>query len=92
MAIRKPIRHRKYHVHEAIREWNKQLSALSYYDEKVRNALLHEDVTSEQIEDMRVGLRKLYKSANETYELLVKKYKNEWAGGRRLTNQLRRPN
>ena len=92
MAIRKPIRHRKYPVHEAIREWNKQLSALSYYDKKVRNALLHNDITPEQVEYLRVALRELYKSANETYELLVKKYKNEWSGGRRLTNQLRRPN
>jgi hypothetical protein len=41
---------------------------------------------------MRVGLRKLYKSANEVYDRLVEKYKNEWAGGRRLTDQLRRPN
>ena len=54
--------------------------------------ILHEDVTSEQIEDMRVGLRKVYKSANEVYDKLVEKYKNEWAGGRRLTDRLRRPN
>ena len=29
---------------------------------------------------------------NEVYDRLVEKYKNEWAGGRRLTDQLRRPN
>jgi CHAD domain-containing protein len=92
MAIYKPRRPRQYHVHEAIREWNQQLSALSCTNARVLQALLHEDVTSEQIEDMRVGLRKVYKSANEVYEKLVEKYKNEWAGGRRLTDQLRRPN
>ena len=92
MAIYKPRRPRQYHVHEAIREWNQQLSALRYTNERVLQALLHEDVTPEQIADMRVGLRKLYKSANEVYDRLVEKYKNEWAGGRRLTDQLRRPN
>lgn len=92
MAIHKPRRPRQYHVHEAIREWNKQLSALRCTNDRVLQALLHEDVTPEQIEGMRVGLRKLYKSANEVYEKLVEKYKNEWAGGRRLTDQLRRPN
>jgi len=92
MAIYKPRRPRQYHVYEAISEWNKQLSALSSTNARVVQALLHEDVTSEQIEDMRVGLRKVYKSANEVYDKLVEKYKNEWAGGRRLTDQLRRPN
>ena len=92
MAIYKPRRPRQYHVHEAIREWNQQLSALRCTNERVLQALLHEDVTSEQIEDMRVGLRKVYKSANEVYDKLVEKYKNEWAGGRRLTDRLRRPN
>ena len=92
MAIYKPRRPRQYHVHEAILEWNKQLSALSRTDARVLQALLHEDVTPEQIEDMRVGLRKLYKSANEVYDRLVEKYKNEWAGGRKLTDQLHRPN
>ena len=92
MAIYKPRRPRQYHVHEAIREWNQQLSALSCTNDRVLQALLHEDVTPEQIADMRVGLRTLYKSANETYALLVEKYKNEWAGGRRLTDQLDRPN
>jgi CHAD domain-containing protein len=92
MAIYKPRRPRQYHVHEAIREWNQQLSALRCTDARVLQALLHEDVTPEQIADMRVGLRKLYKSANEVYDRLVEKYKNEYAGGRRLTDQLRRPN
>ena len=92
MAIYKPRRPRQYHVYEAISEWNKQLSALSSTNARVVQALLHEDVTSEQIEDMRVGLRKVYKSANEVYDKLVEKYKNEWAGGRRLTDRLRRPN
>ena len=92
MAIYKPRRPRQYHVYEAISEWNKQLSALSRTDARVVQALLHEDVTPEQIEDMRVGLRKLYKSANEVYDKLVEKYKNEYAGGRRLTDRLYRPN
>ena len=92
MAIYKPRRPRQYHVHEAIREWNNQLSALICTNARVLQALLHEDVTPEQVEDMRVGLRKVYKFANETYDLLVEKYKNEWAGGRRLTDRLRRPN
>jgi len=92
MAIYKPRRPRQYHVYEAISEWNKQLSALNSTNARVVQALLHEDVTPEQIEGMRVGLRKLYKSANEVYDKLVEKYKNEWAGGRRLTDRLRRPN
>ena len=92
MAISKPRRPPKYHVHEAIREWNKQLSALSSTDAHVIQALLHEDVTPEQIADMRVGIRTLYKSANETYDLLVEKYKNEWVCGGRLTDRLHRPN
>ena len=92
MAIYKPRRPRPYHVHEAIREWNQQLSALSCTNARVLQALLHEDVTPEQVEDMRVGLRKVYKFANETYDLLVEKYKNECVGGRRLTDRLRRPN
>ena len=92
MAIYKPRRPRQYHVHEAIREWNQQLSALRCTDSRVLQALLHEDVTPEQIEDMRVGLRTLYKSANEVYDKLVEKYKNEWIGNRRVTDQLYRPN
>ena len=92
MAIYKPRRPRPYHVHEAIREWNKQLSALRCTNARVLQALLHEDVTPEQIADMRVGLRTLYKSANEVYDKLVEKYKNEWIGNRRVTDQLYRPN
>ena len=91
MAIYKPRRPRQYHVHEAIREGNQQLSALRCTNDRVLQGLLHEDVTPEQIADMRVGLRKLYKSANEVYGKLVEKYKNEYAGGRRLTDRLRSP-
>ena len=92
MAIYKPRRPRKYQVHEAIREWNQQLSALRCTNDRVLQALLHEDVTPEQVANMRVGLRKVYKSANEVYDKLVEKYKNEWVCGGRLTDRLHRPN